>query len=355
MTSSKRLVFTGSYAAAGQPGVNAFVFNFDAGTLTPCGDYGGIQAPSYLAVHPSRPWLYAVSETILGVDGAAGHVHALKFECAGDQVTFTPLNLQASGGDWPCHLRLDPSADWLIVSNYGSGSAAVLPIQGDGSLDAAQERIQRHGHGINPERQETAHVHSAIFTPDGEYVILADLGTDALILYRFDQGRLEMFSETHTRPGAGPRHMLFHPNGRVLYVTNELNGTLCVYDYAAGRLKERDSLATLPEDIPQNLVADLHLSPTGERLYVSNRGHNSLAVFAVAPEGQLTRVGVTDCGGDWPRNFALAPDGRFLLVANQYSGEIVSLAVRAETGAPGKVIARYPAPKATCVIFGPEI
>ncbi|GAP14677.1 6-phosphogluconolactonase [Longilinea arvoryzae] len=355
MTSSKHLVFTGSYAAAGQPGVSAFVFDSGAGTLTPCGDFDGILAPSFLAIHPTQPWLYAVSETSRGTDGTAGHVHALTFERSGERVIFTPRNVQPSGGDWPCHLRLDPSTNWLIVSNYGSGSAAVLPIQPDGLLGKACMHIQHHGHGADPERQEKAHVHSAIFTPDGEYAILADLGIDALVLYRFDQGRLEKISENLTRPGAGPRHMLFHPNGRVLYVTNELNGTLCVYDYANGRLDERDRLATLPGGFPQNLVADLHLSPAGDRLYVSNRGHNSLAVFAVTPEGQLTRLSVTDCGGNWPRNFAVAPDGHFILVANQYSGEIVSLSIRPETGEIGEEMARYPVPKAACVLFGPEI
>lgn len=354
MTSSTNLVFSGSYAAAGQPGVRAFAFDSETGTLAPCGEFCGIEAPSFLAVHPQKQWLYAVSETSLSNDGTAGHVHALSFERSGDGVTFAQLNDQPSGGDWPCHVHLDPAGDHLVVSNYGSGSFALLPIRTDGSLGVASAFVAHQGHGANPERQEAAHVHSTIFTPDGAYVIVADLGIDALVTYRVENGRVAKVAEAHTTPGAGPRHMLFHPSGRVLYVTNELNGTLCAYDYSDGCLRTRESYETLPEDFPQNLVADLHLSPAGDFLFVSNRGHNSLAVFAVSPEGGLKRVVMAGCGGNWPRNFALSPDGRYLLVANQYSGEIVSLPVRMETGEIGAAVARYPLPKAACIVFAPE-
>lgn len=350
MNPSRQFVFSGSYAPVGQPGVKAFDYDAQSGALMQCGDFCGIPAPSYLIIHPNQPWLYAVSETSQSADGFGGHVHALAFDLVGEEVAFHPLNVQPSGGDWPCHLRIDPSGRWLVVSNYGSGSATVLPIQTNGTLGEACAQVQHSGHGANPERQECAHVHSAIFSPDGQFVILADLGIDALVLYRFDQGRLDKVSETPSAPGAGPRHMCFHPNGRLLYVTNELNGTLCMYDYASGRLTPRDTLATLPQASAQNLVADLHLSPAGDRLYVSNRGHNSLVTFAVAPEGNLTHLSITSCGGNWPRNFAIAPDGRHILVANQYSGEIVSLSVRPDSGVVGEVATRYSVPKAACVV-----
>ncbi len=354
MTTSSPLVFTGCYAVSGQPGLRAFDFDTHTGRLAPRGEYCGINAPSFLAIHPNRRWLYAVSETSQGADGVGGHVHALTFARFGDGVTFSPLNAQPSGGDWPCHLRLDPGGKWLMVTNYGSGSAAILPIRADGSLGEPSTLVEHHGKGIDPDRQEGPHAHSAIFTPDGKFAIVADLGTDALVIYRFNEGGLEKIAETHTTPGAGPRHLAFHPNERVLYVTNELNGTISAYDYLNGNLTERETLATLPENTTGNLVADLHFSRAGDRLYVSNRGHNSLAVFAVTPQGRLTRLALADCGGDWPRNFALSPDGGFLLVANQYSGDVVSLPLKPENGEIGAPLARFSLPRAACVLFVEE-
>lgn len=352
MKFASSLVFTGSYAPAGQPGVRAFAFNAQTGELAPRGEYCGITAPSYLALHPSRRWLYAVSETSLGADGTAGHIHALAYERSESGVSFTPLNERPSGGDWPCHLRLDPSGKWLVTTNYGSGSTAVLPIQADGSLGEVSALVQhRTGSGAVSDRQEGPHAHSSIFSPDRHFLIVADLGGDVLVTYCFQDGHLQKFSETRSAPGAGPRHLAFHPNGRVLYVTNELNGTLSAYDYGAGSLHERATYATLPENLPANLVADLHFSASGERVVVSNRGHNSLVVFAAAADGALSHREIFDCGGNWPRNFALSPDGRFILVANQYSGEIVSLPVQPETGAIGAPVERIALPTAAFVLF----
>ena len=349
-----RLVFTGSYGAADQPGLRAFTFDPATGVLTPRGEQRGITAPSFLAVHPSGRWLYAVSETGVGSHGVAGSVHALAVKQAGAQVTFEPLNQQPSGGDWPCHLRLDPAGRWLMAANYGTGSASLLPIQADGSLGAATALVQHAGRGARPDRQEGPHAHSSIFTPDGEFVIVADLGLDALMIYRLTAGRLEKAGEARTAPGAGPRHLAFHPNGRVLYAANELNGTLTAYDYAGGGLHERETLSTLPANPPENLVADLHVSAAGDRVYVSNRGHNSLAVFAAAPDGALSRLALAPCGGNWPRNFALAPDGRWLLAANQYSGDVVSLPIRPGAGELGAPAARALVPDVACVLFAPE-
>lgn len=350
-----QIVFTGGYAAADQPGVRAFRYDPAAGTLSPLAEHDGIAAPSFLAAHPSGRWLYAVSETGLGSHGSAGHVHALAVGRAGAGVSLRPINHQPSGGDWPCHLQLDPAGRWLMVTNYGTGSASLLPIGGDGSLGPAASRVQHSGQGARPDRQEGPHAHSSIFTPDGGYVIVADLGIDALVMYRLAGGRLEAAGQTRTAPGAGPRHLAFHPNGRVLYAANELNGTLTAYDYAAGRLTERQTLSTLPADPPENLVADLHLSAGGDRVYVSNRGHNSLAVFAADAHGALQRLALAPCGGDWPRNFALAPDGRFVLVANQRSSEVVSLPLRSSAGAEvGAPAGRAAVPDASCVVFAPE-
>jgi 6-phosphogluconolactonase len=343
---NERLVLIGSYAASDHPGIYAFGFDETSGTLTARGTYTGILNPSFLALHPSGRFLYAVSE--IGQPG--GSVWALRMQQ--EPWRLDPLNTQPSGGEAPCHLRLDSGGNWLLVSNYSSGSVEMLPILADGALGAPTDLIQHHGHGPNPERQEGPHAHSATFSPDDRFAIVADLGMDELLVYAFDSAAGKLGAHTHADapPGAGPRHADFHPNGQVLYVANELGNSVSAYDYdvANGSLRERQIIPTLPDGAPDNTVADIHVA--GSRLYASNRGHDSLAVFDIAPDGRLERLAVVPCGGECPRNFALSPGGRHVVVANQNSDEIVVLPL-GEDGTPGEPIARAAAPKASCVLF----
>jgi 6-phosphogluconolactonase len=347
-----RLVLVGSYADADQPGIHALRFDEATGALAPCGAYAGIANPSFLVAHPSGRWVYAVSELSQPWNGAPGSVWALRLER--DPWSLQPINQQPSGGDAPCHLRIDASGKWLLASNYSSGSVAVLPILADGALGEMTDLIQHHGSGPNPERQEGPHAHSATFAPDDRFAIVADLGMDELLVYRFDPAAGKLGAHTHVdaRPGAGPRHVAFHPNGEYVYVANELDNTVSAYHYDAadGTLHERQTIETLPEGAPENTVADIHVSSSGRRVCVSNRGHNSIAAFDIAPTGQLERVAIAPCGGDCPRNFALAPGGRHMLVANQNSGEVVVLPL-GDDGAPGDPIARAAVPTASCVLF----
>jgi 6-phosphogluconolactonase len=212
--------------------------------------------------------------------------------------------------------------------------------------------VQHRGSGPRADRQEAAHAHSATVTPDGQHVIVADLGMDALVVYTLAaEGKLREHMRANTRPGAGPRHLTFHPNGHRLYVANELDCTVTAFDYDTerGLLSERETHDTLPPGAPETTVADIHLSHMANRLYVSNRGHNSIAVFEVDEAGALTRIAVPACGGDWPRNFAVAPDDRFILVANQYSGEVCVLPVTAD--GLGEPQARASVPGASCIQF----
>ncbi len=353
LPSAHPVVFVGGYAAPNQPGIRAFAFDEASGALTLLGAFTGIANPSFLVVHPNRRWLYAVSETSQQQDGAPGRVWAFHFER--EPLTISPINQQPSGGDWPCHLQLDATGRWLFVANYGTGSASVLPILDNGSLGETAELVQHHGKGVNPQRQEGPHVHSVTLTPDNGFAIVADLGIDQLVIYKFDaaSGRLKVHGQMRARPGAGPRHAAFHPNGRMVYVANELDNTVSVCDYNPenGALREVQTLNTLPPDAPENTVADLHLSSTARRLYISNRGHNSLAVYDVNPDGRLTRLAILSCGGNWPRNFALAPGDRFVLVANQYSGEVAVLPLRVGSEELGAPVTRIAAPQASCVQF----
>jgi 6-phosphogluconolactonase len=348
-----QFLLAGSYAPADQPGIYAFHFDDVTGALTAHGSFTGVANPSFLAVHPNGRWLYAVGETSQQQDGARGSVWALCY--ARDPWSMQPINQQPSHGDSPCHLLLDSTGRWLLVSNYTSGSAALLPILEDGALGEATDVVQHQGSSAHPERQAGPHAHSATLTPDERFVLVADLGMDQVLVYAFDRaaGKLGAHAHAGARPGAGPRHMAFHPSGQILYVANELDSTVTVYDYVApsGALHERQTIDTLPHSVEGNSVADIHIAPSGQRLYVSNRGHNSLAVYDIGADGLLTAVAFPSCGGKVPRNFGLAPGGRFVLAANQNSGDVSVLPLLAGPEAIGAPVARAAVPRASFVGF----
>jgi len=347
------LTFASGYAKADQPGILAFLFDGTSGVLTPHGSCTGLANPSFLVVHPNRKWLYAVSETGQDGDGVFGEVWSFRFDH--EPFAIETMNHRSTRGDWPCHLRIDATGKRIITTNYGTGNSAVYPILEDGSLGEMTDFVQHQSSGPNKERQEGPHAHSSIFTPDNRFVIIADLGIDQLIIYSFDPvtGKLQPHSIMNSKPGAGPRHLVFHPNGKWLYAANELNSTVSVYEYDAanGTLAENQNIPTIPSDSPENIVADIHITNSGERLYVSNRGHNSIAVFDINEGGNLTLVSIPNCGGNWPRNFALAPNGKFVLVANQYSNEVCVLPIIEGREALGVPVSRTSVTGASCVLF----
>jgi 6-phosphogluconolactonase len=347
------LILVSGYAAPDQPGIHAFRFDHSTGTLDARGSFTGVANPSFVVVHPQQPWLYAASETAAS-DGAPGAVWALRFQR--DGTSFAPINQQGSGGDHPCHLALDATNRWLLVSNYSSGVVGVLPIGDDGSLGTMTDLVQHEGSGSHAERQAGPHAHSATWTPDNQFVIVTDLGIDQLVVYAFDHqaGKLTPHKEINTRPGAGPRHLVFHGNGEQVYVANELDNTVSVYRYnGAGGLSEQQTLSTLPPDAGENTVADIHIAPNNSRAYVSNRGHNSIAVYDVAADGQLAPVAIMPCGGDTPRNFALAPRGGWLLVANQNSNSLAVLPLSEGFDPIGEPVGHVAVGQPSCVQWMP--
>lgn len=350
--SDPRLVLVSGYAPADQPGIQAFHFDPVTGGLTLHGALSGVHNPSFLALHPNGRWLYVTSETSVAGDGVSGGVWAVDVQR--EPWAARLLNGQDTRGDHPCHLAFDETGRWLVASNYTSGSVAVFPIQADGALGAMSDFVQHGGRSVNPQRQEGPHAHSATFAPASPYVIVADLGLDALVVYRFDaeRGRLTEVSRGTARAGAGPRHAAFHPNGRILYVGNELDNTVVAYNFdpATGALTERQVLDSVPPDAPESYIAHIQVAPRGDRLYVSNRGHDSLAVFAIDAAGNLTRLAIVPCGGKWPRNFTVAPDGGWVLVANQHSNELSVLPLDTD-GVPGARVGGEPAAGAACVQF----
>jgi 6-phosphogluconolactonase len=353
MTTNQSLILASGYASPEQPGIQALLFDESTGELTECGSYTGVNTPSFLVVHPNKQWMYAVSETGVSSHGALGEVWA--FQIQPEPFVLKPLNHQTSRGDWPCHLQFDRTGNWLTATNYGSGNVALYLILSDGSLGEMTDFVQHQGSGPNTARQEGPHAHSSIFTPDNRFAIIADLGIDQLVIYEFDakKGKLNPHGIVHTQPGAGPRHLLFHPNGKWFYAANELVSTVTFYEYddVNSTLIEEQYLSTIPSDSPENIDADIHISADGKRLYVSNRGHNSIAAFEVKDDGTLSQISISACGGNWPRNFAISPNGKFLLVANQYSNEISVLPILEGKEALGTPSSRIAMNGVSCIQF----
>jgi 6-phosphogluconolactonase len=268
------------------------------------------------------------------------------------------LNSQSTYGADPCYLTIDPTGRFVLVANYTGGSLTVLPIHDNGSLGEATDVVQHKGSSTSP-RQQAPHAHSVVLDPSGRLAYAADLGLDKVMIYHFDAQRGKLSPSTsgwaHLKPGAGPRHLAFSPDGSRVYVVNELDSTLSVFfvDRSTGGLEHRQTLSILPSTIAgENLSADVHVSLSGEFVYCSNRGHDSIAVLAVDEKtGKVSTVQHKASGGKWPRNFTIDPTGEYLLVANQKSDMITVFAIHQESGtlAPTGETAEVPSP--VCLKF----
>jgi 6-phosphogluconolactonase len=294
--------------------------------------------PSFLAAHPNRRFLYAVGEVGNFGGKPSGMVSA--FSIAADSGKLTLLNQQPSGGAGPCHLAVDRTGKWLLVANYSSGSISVLPIQQDGALGEPGAIVQHRGSSVNPQRQEGPHAHFITPGPAGRFVLTCDLGLDKVLVYRLDPAKGTLVPNdppsVSLKPGAGPRHLAFHPNGRLVFVISEMGSSLTSFswDSRRGALKELETVSTLPAGFTGNSnCAEVQMHPSGKFLYGSNRGHDSIAVFAVDPRmGKLSLVEHQSTQGKNPRHFAIDPAGRWLLAENQDSDNIVVFRIDAETG-----------------------
>jgi len=313
--------------------------------------------PSFLAIHPSGRALYAVNEVDKYKGKATGAVSA--FAVATNTGELTRRDEQLSEGAAPCFVSVDRSGRVVFVANYNGGSIALLPIDADGSLAAASHVVHHTGKGPNAERQEAAHAHCIVADPSNRFVLAADLGVDRVFVYRLD---LEGKSLHHVeggdavmRPGAGPRHIAFHPTLPLVFVANELDSTVATlrFDAERGALTPGETHSTLPAGwTGTNYPADIHIAPSGRTLYVSNRGHNSIAVFSVAEKtGALALEQVVSTDGDWPRNFTLDPTGRWLLVANQRSDSIVVFGCDQQSGRLTPTGERIALPSPVCLKF----
>ena len=346
-------LYVGTYTKRDSEGIYIFRFDTKSGSLRREAVVAGLDNPSFLTLHPNGQVLYAVSE-----DLEAGQVSSFAIDPESGGLTL--LNRQPTHGTAPCHLTVEPGGNTLIVANYYSGNVAVYPLNADGTIGDPVQNIQHHGSGPNQERQEAAHAHSATIGPGGSRVYVADLGIDKVMIYRIAGGRLEANDPDHTPvyAGAGPRHFDFHPNGRFAYIINELDLTVtaCAYDADSGALTPMQTSSTLPDGVVDRSgysCADIHVSPDGRYVYGSNRGHDTIAIFAVdAESGLLTAAGHASTRGRTPRNFKLDPTGDWLLAANQDSDDISVFSRDADSGQLSPVGEMVSAPMPVCLLFG---
>ena len=350
------LLYVGTYTESTRSeGIYLIRMDRRSGQLRRIGAVAAGPNPSFLAIHPNRRVLYAVNELEKGAVSA--------FAIARDTGALTRLNQQPSEGGAPCYVSLDRSGRVALVANYAGGSVALLAIQPDGALAPAAQVVQHAGTGPNAERQAAPHAHCILADPSNRFVLAADLGADHVFVYRLD---LDGTSLRHVeggdavmRPGAGPRHLAFHPTLPLVFVANELDSTVATLRFDAGRgtLSPLDARSTIPAGwggTGTNYPADIHVASSGRTLYVSNRGHNSIAVFSVAAstgEGALVLDQTISTEGDWPRNFSLDPTGRWLLVANQRSDSVVVLGRDPDNGSLTPTRQRIAIPSPVCLRF----
>lgn len=334
-------VYVGTYTVRESKGI--YLYQLDSGRLTPAGVpvlAAETVNPSFLAIDPSRRYLYTVNETEDYQGHKTGGVSAFHIDRKTGLLTF--LNEVPSGGTDPCYVSLDHQGRHVLVANYTSGSVSVFPVLPGGRLGKATGFMQHQGHSVNPERQEGPHAHDIALSPDGRFALVADLGLDQLVVYHYDAaiGSLTPNAPPFGRvsPGSGPRHFVFDPSGRFVYLLSEVGSAVTVfgYDPAAGTLHDIQNLTALSDGFTgHNDAAEIAIGRSGKFLYTSNRGDDSITVFAIHPQRHtLKLVARVPTLGKTPRNFAIDPSGAYLLAANQDSDNIVVFKINPETGIP---------------------
>ena len=332
-------VYVGTYTGAKSQGIYLSTLDLTTGALSAPILAVETTSPSFLALHPNRRFLYAVNEVSRFEDKPGGSVSAFGIEA--DTGKLRLLNRKSALGGGPCHLIVDQTGRNVLVANYGGGSVAVIGLQPDGALGTAGSFLQHQGSSVNPRRQEGPHAHGIYLDAANRFVFVPDLGLDRVMIYRFDADQSSLTpidppAFAAVKPGAGPRHFAFHPNRRFAYVISELDSTVTTfgYDAASGRLTAVQTVPTLPTAFEgQSTTAEIAVHPNGRFLYGSNRGHDSIAVFAIdEATGRLTFVQHQPTLGKTPRNFAIDPTGTFLLAANQGSDNVVVLRIDPQNG-----------------------
>lgn len=348
-------VYIGGYTGGANKGIQLSEFEDQTGTLTPPRLVAEIGNPSFLAMHPSGRFLYACNE-MYGAGSDSGRVTGFAVDARTGHLQ--QMSQQPSGGRGPCHVALDDAGKCVMVANYGSGTVSSMPVGADGKLGVPAGVIQHVGKGTDPKRQEGPHAHGIYPDPIGRYALVADLGLDRVLVYALDAARgalsAKAVCEGATPNGAGPRHLAWSPDGRLAYVINEMDATVTAFAWSAGgpQLKAVQTISSLPAGYEgEKAAAEIALHPNGKYMFISNRGDDTIATMRVAADGLLKEQESAPCGGKHPRHIVLDASGRWMLVSNQESGNVVVLKVDGASGKVAPAGSEVKMAKATCAIL----
>lgn len=351
------LFYVGTYTKGSSKGIYAYRFQSETGEITPLGLVAETPNPTYLALSANHQFLYAVNEVANYQNTHSGLISGFAINHLDGKLK--PVNQVASAGSGPCHLAVDHTGSALFVANYGSGSAASFHLSRTGEIGAPVSQFQYSGHSVDKERQEGAHSHCTTVSPDNRYVLVNDLGLDRIMVYRLDPATAKLTPNDppywSAKPGAGPRHLAFHPKAQYAYCVNEMASTVDVlrWDAKTGTLTTVQTVSTLPPDFHgENTGAEIVVDSSGRFVYSSNRGHNSIACFSIDPaHGTLTPIGFAPTPGREPRNFTLDPTGHCVLVGNQNIGTMSTFERDPKTGKLASTGKTVPLEQAVCILF----
>ncbi|API93276.1 MULTISPECIES: lactonase family protein [unclassified Virgibacillus] len=336
--------YAGTYTRKTSKGVYRFELDPQSQKLTAVEVAAEVGSPTYVTISDDKRYLFSIAQ-----DGESGGVQAYKIDPKTGKLT--KLDEQLTEGKSPCHLSFYKGK--LVTGNYHKGEVGLYSFTAEETL-VAESFIQHSGSGPH-ERQEKSHVHFAGFTPERNYVVVCDLGTDELVTYRIAGNQLERHQTLTLKLGSGPRHIVFHPNGKTAYLLTELSSEVIVIDYHAetGSFTEKQTILAKPADFTDtNDASAIHISSDGKFVYTGNRGHNSIALFEVDPKtDKLTFVEFTSTGGEWPRDFVLDPSESFIVASNQHSGNLVLFARDQQTGKLTQLDSVVEVPEVVCVKF----
>lgn len=343
----------GTYTSGKSTGISVYRFYAETGRLAYLNQSAPVSNPSYLTLSADNKFLYAVNEN------NNGEVSSFHFEPVTGKITF--INKQSTLGAAPCYISVDKKRTNLFIANYSGGNIAVLPLGKDGSILPAVQTIRDPGHGPDKARQEKAHAHTAVLSPDEKYLLYTDLGTDKINIRKYHRAKTNPLAAVtppfaSVAPGAGPRHLAFSPDQKKLYAVSEMGGSVTAFKYDNGQLELIQEISLFPDGFSgKTAAADIHTSADGRFLYATNRGDaNEISLFGInRQDGRLTFIERRPTGGKVPRNFAIDPTGKFLLIANQDSDTIIVYGIDQATGKLTGAVSRVEVGNPVCLKFTP--
>lgn len=348
------VVFVSAFAAGEKGAIHAFRFDAKAGTLKPQHQTTDVQHPFFLVISPDGRFLYSIdTDKFGGKEDEFVAAYSIKDRSG----KLERLNQQSAKGTASCYLDIDSTGKTVVLANYSTGSVAALPVQTDGSLGEATSFVQHEGSSVNPKRQKAPYAHSIVISPDNRFALAADLGIDKVLIYRLDAAtsKLEVNDaqpSVSAEPGSGPRHLTFHPNGKSVYLINELKNTVTYFDYEpeSGKLTTQQTISTLPADFDGvTHTADVKITPNGKFLYGTNRGHDSIACYRIGDDGMLSLIKIEPSLGKGPQNLLITPDGQWLICANMPGNSVVVFRIDSQTGELTATGEPVTVPMASCI------